>query len=82
MNARDKLNSALAWGCVAAATLLGLTLQSWWAFWGTLAATIGGCCYAGGIRTHPDARPSDDGRGRRDRRRTSHRRRTRRVTRP
>ena len=82
MNARDKLNSAFAWGCVVAPTLLGLVLQSWWAFWGTLAVTIGGCCYAGGIRTHPDARPADGGRGGRERRRPARRRRPRGAARP
>ena len=57
MGARDKLNGVVVGACLFVSALLGATMQSWGAFWGILVVTIVGCCCAGGIRTHPDARP-------------------------
>ena len=62
MNAREKLNTTFAWGSAAAAALLGVVLQSWGAFWGTLVVTLGACCYAGCIRAQPGGRPPEAGR--------------------
>ena len=37
--------------------ILGAAMGSWGAFWGILVLTIAGCHCAGGIRSHPAARP-------------------------
>ncbi len=63
MGARDKLNAVVFWGCLIVSALLGAVMGSWGAFWGILVVTIVGCSCAGGIRTHPDARPPGAGRG-------------------
>ncbi len=63
MGARDKLNAVVVWACLVVSALLGAAMESWGAFWGILVVTIAGCSCAGGIRTHPDARPPGAGRG-------------------
>ncbi len=63
MGARDKLNAVVIWGCLIASALLGAVMDSWWAFWGSLAVTLVACSSVGGIRTQPDARPTRTGRG-------------------
>ena len=57
MGARDKLNSVVVSGCLIVSAILGAIMESWGAFWGVLIVLIGVCFSAGGIRTHPGARP-------------------------
>ena len=59
MGAREKLNGIAVWSCLLGSALLGAALESWGAFWGTLALSLAWCCGAGGIR----ARPANVGRG-------------------
>ncbi len=63
MGARDKLNGVVVGACLFVSALLGAAMGSWGAFWGILVVTIVGCSCAGGIRTHPAARPPGAGRG-------------------
>jgi len=63
MGARDKLNGVVVGACLLISALLGAVMGSWGAFWGILILTIAGCSGAGGIRTHPDARPPGARRG-------------------
>ena len=63
MGARDKLNGVVVGACLFVSALLGAAMESWWAFWGIFLILVTACNGAGGIRTHPDARPPGDGRG-------------------
>ena len=63
MGARDKLNGVVVGACLFVSALLGAAMGSWGAFWVILILTVVGSSGAGGIRTHPDARPSGARRG-------------------
>jgi 1,4-dihydroxy-2-naphthoate octaprenyltransferase len=50
VGARTRLNVAALNGCVIIAALIGIVLQSWFAFWIVAALLVAGEFYAGSIR--------------------------------